>query len=228
MSTLVSDDAPKELQKSVARIGGSNMYGKPLWRVVLAQHRRMICGGIFHEFDQFSDQFNFDKGKADYTPLKATRVEHDAHREVPMYAVEGWILERWLPPGTWGTREAWEGMKAEDGVTPILGPYPDQGDYWMLGGPWERVPDLGDLEQAIQIYELGRSKAPANFEAAMNLYIKREQDRKVEEYERFVEELEKYQKSEIEPLMKSTSLAAQGVRNAVQKKLGLKSHLGVQ
>ncbi len=53
-------------------------------------------------------------------------------RRVPKYALDRWIIERWMPPETYGDEALWEMQTFEtvDGrILPALGPYPSRGDY---------------------------------------------------------------------------------------------------
>ena len=222
-------DTPKTVRDRLADYGGRNQYGRAVWRVILAQRRIVTRAGIFHEFEETGsfEQFTVGaNGQVEHKPITPRSVTAGV-QETPMYGAEGWILERWFPPAIWGPREQWEELVGQDGVTPIMGPYPAEGDYWMLGGPWTTMPCLDDLMQAIRVYEQERENRPVNFAAAMALHLKHKQDAEERKYQMAVEAIEQYRRSEILPLMKSGSLAAQRVRNQVQAQLGLKSHLGV-
>ena len=221
-------ETPRHVRQRLANYGGSNQYGRALWRVVLAERRIVIRGGVFHEFEETGslEQFDFDRdGRITHKPI-SPRCVTAGIMETPMYGVDGWILERWFPPGIWGDRETWETSLAQDGVTPLMGPYPAEGDYWMLGGPWEKLPALDDLFQAIRVWEHERENRPANFELAMRVHLKNKQDAQEARYHKLVAALEEYRRSEILPVMHSTSLSAQMVRNGLQSRLGQKSHLG--
>lgn len=76
-----------------------------------------------------------------------------------------WVLERWSPPGQYGTREEWEACGE---VTPegrrisTLGPYPSQGEYehcFTFEDPLTKCfvqPDIGCIELICRAIERGR------------------------------------------------------------------------
>jgi hypothetical protein len=72
---------------------------------------------------------------------------------MPIYPCEGWILERWFPPSAFGSREAWYSALSQDGETPMMGPYPERGRFWMLDGPWEEIPPLELVRVPISLWE---------------------------------------------------------------------------
>lgn len=222
-------DAPKALRDAILRFGGVNKYGKPMWRVCLAQHCTAMRGGVFITMPGgMLEQYTLgpDGKTLISNEIKPDSVKHGI-MEVPRYPHVGWILERWHPASDWGTREQWEAAKSSDGITPMMGPYPSEGQYFLFGGPWDACPTISDVEVAIQHYERDRAKRPRDFEAAVARLIRKEEDNKQKQYEKMVAELEQYHKSEIMPVLQSTSLNAQAVRNQIQKRLGLKSHLGI-
>jgi hypothetical protein len=224
-------EAPRAVQTAIRQFGGTNRYGRPIWRVVLAQDQIVKRGGIFIERGEGDIQtikFEPQPGggyKQVYVPVPPKSVRNGV-LEVPKYPVRGWILERWWPPHMFGDKETWERLKGQDGFTPLMGPFPSEGDYWFHGGPWEQIPQTGDILNAIAMWEKGIAEYPADFEAYLNSQIREQQDAEEKAYQRLVNELEKYCKSEIAPIFNSTSLEAQRVRNEVQQARGQKSHLG--
>jgi hypothetical protein len=136
--------------------------------------------------------------------------------EVPRYPHQGWILERWMPPHMWGTEDQWRQQKSEDG-TPMMGPFPKEGDYFMICGPFPKIPEWGDMENAIANYECQQRLRPENFAAAIAQAIKDEKDLQEKKVQRFEEELEQRRKSDLLPVMKSGSLAAQRFRQTLAR-----------
>lgn len=220
-------DAPRALRDRLRKFGGLNPYGEPNWRVVLAQHCTQICGGIFHNFEdgELSIVDEGPDGKLFQRELNPTSVEHHSFIETPKYPHEGWILELWQPAHRWGSREWWESQKAEDGMTPLMGPYPERGDYFMLAGPWNEAPEISDVENAIAQYRQAQANRPNNLAAHLQQRLKEQNEKKLQEREaraqRYIELLEK----EIKPLMQSVSLGAQRLRNQLQADLRQGSHL---
>lgn len=221
------NDAPTPIREAITRFGGKTPYDKPMWRVCIAEHCIAIRGGIFHEWPggELEAITLGPGGKMIFNKVTPTSVKSGL-MEVPRYPAEGWILEKWFPAHMWGPRAWWESIRAEDG-TPMMGPYPEQGEYFLIAGPWPTCPQISDIEAAIQVYEHNRAKVPVDLDMAVSQAMRDEEDLQKQRFEALVKELELYRTSEILPVMKSTSLAAQAVRNDIQKRLGLKSHLGV-
>jgi hypothetical protein len=141
-----------------------------------------------------------------------------------MYAMSGWILERWLPAHIWGTREDWNAIKATDGVTPMMGQYPNEGDYWLLGGPWKELPDMGFLLQEIAIYEWCQRNKSEHFAADLRQKLQVKKDIQQKKYDKLVSDLAHFCKTEISPFFHSTSLAASRIRNKALEDTGSRSH----
>lgn len=218
-------DAPREVRERLIQKAGLNPYGRPMWRVCLAQNVYRKRGGVFCEMEDVKSMFTVGAdGRVEYTPVSKRTLGH-GYMEVPRYPHQGWILERWMPASAYGTRAEWEMQRGDDGSC-LLGPYPAEGDYWMIAGPWPKLVETADLETAIDLYEHSREKRPLDLEAAVRQAIKNEEDERVERMHRLEAQLEEYRKSEILPMLKRVSLSAQMVRNQLQASLGLKSHFG--
>lgn len=221
-------DAPKAIRDWLIKYAGNNPFGKPNWRVCLAQHVTRMSGGIFTEMpDGENVMFDVDsRGRVIYTPISPTRVTSGVF-EIPRYPHEGWIMERWMPAHVWGPRQVWESHKSEDGSS-LLGPYPNEGEYYLICGPFPKMPPLGDMSEAIAQYECTYRNRPVDLEMAINQQVKAQEDLRLARKEKLVADLEQYRKSEILPMLKRVSLSAQAVRNRLQESCGLTSHFGVQ
>lgn len=151
-------ETPNHIVDALRGYGGTNIYGEPLWRVILADQHLVQRTGIWHEMDPDENQVEFGKGKngaLDYQtkqlrPLSVSGVET---RWVPRYPCDGWILERWFPASCYGSPQAWASVMSSDGRTPMMGPYPVRGDYWMMKGPWEEIPSISALRQGVSSWE---------------------------------------------------------------------------
>lgn len=221
-------DAPKAYREMLLRAGRTNpINAKPMWRVCLAQHCTRRSSGIVHELPT-GDVSIFDvdaKGKV-HTAEPAHHVSGGIF-ELPRYPVEGWISERWFPPETWGTPESWARGKAEDGSRILQSAFPHEGDYFMVGGPWEEIPEIGDLELSIRMWENGYVNRPTNMLAHYRQMLKDEEDQREKRGLEFEATLNAKRKSELVPILKSTSLAGQRLRNRLSESIGIKTHLGV-
>lgn len=220
-------DAPRSLSKRLTNFGGRNPYGEPNWRVCLSQSCTQICGGIFHTLPD-GDLSIVEEGPDGtlYHKAISDTAQHERVMRTPKYPHEGWIMERWFPPHMWGTREWWESQMAEDGITPLMGPYPEKGDYFMLAGPWTECPTISDIETAIQTYNQMQANRPVNLARHMEQQIKDQKEKWTKRREAYVKMLDDRFKSEILPVLKSTSLSAQMVRNQAQEMSGQRGHLG--
>lgn len=221
-------DAPEFMRKALLRIGGTNPHGKPLWRVVLAQSCTRKSAGVLHHLPT-GDVSVFDvdgKGQVHSKSSLGDRVESGIF-ELPRYPVEGWIVERWFPPSTWGTPETWAQQKSQDGGQILASEFPSHGDYFLINGPFEEIPELGDLENAIQMWEHGHRNRPTNIVAHYKALLDAEEELREKRRLKLEKDLEYMRQNELVPVLKSGSLTAQSVRNDLQKMIGDSSHLGV-
>ena len=144
-------DAPRAIQKALLEHGGM-VPGRDIamWRLVLAQNCLIKASGILHELPTGEvSRLPFLQMGDGYIRSLLTGF-NQARSDLPKYPCEGWVLEKWFPASTWGTREEWASHRSEDGST-IMGAYPSEGDYWMLAGPFERILELADLRQSIDM-----------------------------------------------------------------------------
>lgn len=221
-------DAPKAIRDWVVKYAGKNPFGKPNWRICLAQHVTRMSGGIFVEMpDGNNVMFDIDaNGKQIYTPISPTRVTSGVF-EIPRYPHEGWIMERWMPAHMWGPREVWESFRSEDGSS-LLGPYPNEGQYYMICGPFDKMPPIGDMSEAIAHYECTLRNRPEDLEREVGKKVRAEESLRLKKKEKLIKDLEYLRKSELMPVLRSPSLSAQGFRNELQKQCGFTSHFGMQ
>jgi hypothetical protein len=110
-------EAPAAIEEAVARVGGSNRYGEPNFRVVWGGARLAWVGGRWTDRDAHGNVVR-----------KVVEL-----RRVPKYfPLDRWHIERWMPPESYGTPEEWYARttEIEDGIrVPALGPYPSRGEY---------------------------------------------------------------------------------------------------
>lgn len=211
-------DTPTAITASLNEAFGLNSYGHPNWRVVLAQNHTRKSYGVWHEFDDGNwEQFGIEPdGKWKYNPIHAKNVVEGVKDE-PMFPVKGWIIERWFPASAWGPRAAWE-IK--------MGPYPEEGEYWIMGPAHETLPEIGDIKGAIQVWEHEWAARPKTLDAVFQMFIAEEKAQKEAEIKKLDDELNAFFRGEIKPLFNSTSLAAQAVRNEAAESAGVRSHIG--
>jgi hypothetical protein len=229
-------DAPIEIRKLIDRIAGLNPYGKPQWRVCLAQHVMKKCGGVFHNLENVRSMLTQGPSRMMFLP-NGQRVMVPGKKyykkvgdrvttgfmEVPKYPQKGWIIERWFPPHLFGTERDWAAQKSEDGSR-MMGPFPKQGDYFMLSGPFEKMPGWGDIENSIRHWECEQRLRPADLAGAIQQQMRDEEADRQRRLQAFEDELEQMRKSELLPMLKSTSLAAQRYRQELNRLIGDPSH----
>lgn len=226
---------PSAVRNELARFGGLNPYNRANWRVVIAEDRLCRRGGIFKHMP------TGDVKTVELEPVmrggKHVYIQHvrevkpdkilTGFHDVPKYPVKGWILERWFPASKYGTRADWEAAKSSDGVTPMMGPYPHEGDYFMLAGPFERMPEMNDLKMSISMHIREEESNPVSYKQMLLNEINAEQEEKERAYNQAVSDLEHFYESEVEPVMQGTSLAAGRIRNDLAAQIGDRSHHGV-
>lgn len=215
---------PQAINDLVTRLGGTNDYGKPMWRLVLSERRLHKTRGTWHTFadgtlEQFSPAGYNEKGEAvfNHNPMHALSVVTEV-RETPMWPHSGWILERWMPAWVWGTKADWD---------PDGGEYPSQGDYFMILGPFTEVPNATFLEAQINLWTREWNNRPTDFAQAYKVFIADKEERERRENAERDANLDAFYKGEIQPIFKSGSLEAQRLRQKAGEAAGIKSHIAI-
>lgn len=223
---------PEQMKKSIAEFGGLNPFGKPHYRLIVASDRMVKEAGVWQDWQEglaSGERGGMVAHEGGLVPSsnKPIRVVSEM-REVCRYPhLSGWIIERWFPSSTFGTREQWDGFVAVDGITPILGPYPAEGDYDMLPiGPWQHMPSIETVRivvrSNIQTMD-GRVGTP---EARAREFINR-RNWENEQKEKKKREAWEYQLHDSLTPMHSSSLGASRWRNEVAKRAGITEHIGI-
>lgn len=213
-------DTPAAIRKMLAEYGGRAPNGGAAWRLVLAQNCRAQCFGIRRHAPQVADT-----SELDLRVVAPERVEEGSFW-VQRYKCKGWILQKWFPPTAWGSREDWEREKSEDGITRLRAKYPENGDYFMMAGPWRAIEDAGDLITEIQRCNRAQMKNPVSWDRYFADELRKDKQEREEEIRQYETTLEIYRKTQLLPVLKSASQAAQRVRNQIQASMGSSMHLG--
>ena len=140
-----------------ARCRGEN---RAMWRLVLAQNCIVKASGILHELPtgEISCFAIAPDGKRVYEK-PADKISAGTF-ELPKDPCDGWILEKWFPPEVWAAATSGSLIALKTAQPSWRVPV---GDYWMLAGPFERIPDLADLRQAIDMHRQTMATKPVDY-----------------------------------------------------------------
>jgi hypothetical protein len=225
-------DTPTNVTETLTRWGGKNEHGAPNWRIILAENHLVQRAGMWTEFADETEQVHFETVGKDVR-YQTRQIAPDAVRIgmfwVPLYPCTGWILERWFPCTAYGTRQQWESALSQDNQTPMMGPYPEKGGYFMLsgGGPWPQIPLLEDVRASIAQWENAPHLHGTIDEEAVARAMQQdmeEADAKEEaQYEAFLKEVTYQRLTHLANIKANPELS--GFRNRLANSQGLPSHI---
>ncbi len=247
---------PTHIQGALTRFGGKNPYGRPQWRIVVASDVFVREAGVYRDWDEnlsIAERggFNFQQTEEqamaringrDFAELgeqpnwAALRYENRPLRTVtetrdnPRYpGIKGWIVEKWFPALRYGSPEEWYSYRAADGITPMLGPFPHEGDYEMIYGPFPRVPAIGQLQLWISHYARQREeiKQSGTPESRALEYAQREMDREREQWLRRRAEYQYMMANIWTSIATNGSLGMSRVRQELAARCGQTEHIGL-
>ncbi|MGP8269111.1 MAG: hypothetical protein ACLQLH_03510 [Terracidiphilus sp.] len=229
-----SGPEPKLVRDYLIRRGGETPAGYPKYRMVLSSQVFEKKAGTWCDWD--SSIAPEDRGRispivgADGKPFvsnRPTRVVKEM-REIPRYTeweCQGWIIERWFPPSSYD-RSTWYDRVVEGTSLPLLGPFPEEGRYDLLCGPFEEVPSLSFVEQQLD-YWARRSEEMLAEDVAT--YVRRKTQEAEEREAKRVEEAQTSSELILRDgmsFLNGTSLAAGRLRNQAAERAGIRSHMG--
>jgi hypothetical protein len=223
---------PGAVQRFLTAYGGKNPFGKPHWRLLVSADRLVKESGVYRDWAEGLS--TAEKGGLNFQGCSFSRHENKPirvvteMREVKKYPhAEGWILERWFPASSYGTQAEWYSYKAVDGFTPMLGPYPECGDYEMVFGPWIRIPATDALQGLIAKYSAGINGRRGSPESRAQEYLLRYEYEEQQAEEKRKVEYEAMMRDHISPLH-SSSLAASRWRQDLARRTGNgNEHIGI-
>ena len=221
-------ETPKGITEELTSFGGKNPYGLPLWRLVAAERHTVIRGGTWTDVAADDNPFIWGPNGDRIALPPTVQRARSGIMEVPLYPTKGLILEHWFPASKFGTREAWEAGTDKDTGLHIMGPYPSEGGYWMMRGPWDRVPPIAYMKDLIGRYEHFMDEMyDVDPMVAMQQFL--DEQKKVEEaeFDHFTEERAYAMRHIVLPMMRSTSLSAQRERQRIMNACGIRSHVAV-
>lgn len=177
-----------------------------------------------HSAEELSRKLGAELDEMLKSKLVATpKAVHEGMEQVQIYPFEGFILEKWKPAETFGSQEDWEQYKF-NGMS-ALGAYPVNGEYEYLAGPTPHLPTSEQITQAIkQNFRDIATRPNSPRERLLMMMNKRElaQQAKQKKKRDFAEAFNK----DLNPIMRTMSLGAGRVREALAKRAGVKEHVG--
>lgn len=229
---------PKDVERFLTNYGGRNPHGQPNWRILVSSDRLVKQAGVYRDwapglttaekgglcFEPNPDQPGCNFRRSENKPLRVVTEM----REVRKYPhADGWVLERWFPASSYGTREEWFQWKAVDGVTPMLGPYPERGDYEMIFGPWLKAPSSDLLQRLISSYCANIAARRGTRSSRINEAVERYRYEQEKAEEKRKQEYLAWMRDELTP-MKSASLEASRWRQSLAQRTGhANEHIGI-
>jgi hypothetical protein len=170
-------EAPADVARALELAGGRNPFGEANYRAVWGWSRLDWIGGKWEDRDPVSGAL--------------VREVVELRRE-PKYAPHNrWHIERWMPPESYGSPEAWRAQTLEIANgrnVAALGPYPSRGDYehcFTLEGPRGEFVQLtpAAARHIARAIETSRGIAPAKKREALEERTRREE----REYDAYAE-----------------------------------------
>lgn len=219
---------PQEISDFLAVYGGRNQYGEPNWRVVLAESVvwKVSGGKVWDPSLTIAERggINFETGRQHTN--KPIRDESGQILERLRYpCTKGWILQRWFSALNYSRAEWFSQENCIPGTSiPMLGPYPEEGDYEMMAGPCQHVPTKGELQTWISCYWRGINSRKSIKERIRDAHEAALREKQREAQETFAI-LDAFIRDECSYL-KSSSLEAGRIRTERAEKLGIREHVG--
>lgn len=237
---IIGDPPPAWLVSHLTSLGGRNIYQEPMFRMAFAENirRRVGCSLPIWPKDA-NGKLSKDPNKVipiqealkltmEGVPLaevhkhvlaqadknnRPDRTEEAGAKWVKKYTFTGYVIERYNPPHMYGSPAEWEAIKIEG--YPILGPFPHEGDYEVIGGSegnstW---PAKDRITQLIEQYWTIRHTQPESPQQRMLLRIAEWKEREEAEWKAVYDEYEGATKEMTEVLMSRVSLAARSYRS---------------
>jgi hypothetical protein len=236
---------PESITEAIQRVGGTNIYGEPLYRLVLAQDRYTLAAGEWNEWPEdaslddisglgigeMREMVKEGKPEQEINEFLQSRlmIKPDSvtvgMKEIPVYGYEGWVLEKWKPASNYGFPSDWEQFKFHGEMA--LGPYPEFGDYEYCAGPTPYMLTESQIEDHIR-FDMKQidSKSSSPKQRVLLLLQRREiaLAQKKRDRKSVIETVLKY--GSLGNLRNRLSLGAGRIRQQLADQAGLKGHWG--
>jgi hypothetical protein len=124
-------DTPQWATDRVAKLGGNNRFGEPMFRIVWGANRFHAVGGKFKKvvMVDVDDSVPIIGEPKRQVPIVLEVMEE---RQLLKYFPARWWLEKWCPPELYGSSEEWYEAIAEAKANEMpydASDYPSRGDY---------------------------------------------------------------------------------------------------
>lgn len=222
---------PSDIADYLLTIGGKTPFGEPMWRLVIAGNVvwKVAGGKVWDEGLSISERGGFNFAGEDGWGLyrnKPIRDESDRLVERKRYPhLEGWILQRWFPPSAYSRTQWFACENCLPGGIPKLGPFPQFGDYEMIGGPIQRAPSRSELHSFISAYFRGLELRAGSIESRIREAVNAAEYERQKEEQRVRAMADEYMRDKCSYLF-SSSLEAGRIRTERAGKLGIREHVG--
>lgn len=226
---------PQDTNTYLAERHGCGFIGFQLYRLIHSQYVTSLSAGEWSDWDKNLPTALRGSLVADETGTGVTtnnRAERKVieMRRVPKYPVlfhtPGWIFERWMAPAYFGSPVEWEQRVVRGTSLPKLGPYPVQGEYILIGGPYSEAPTGPFLDRLVEQWELMRDETLAMEAGAyvrMRTYEAEQED--AASSEKWNREASQANMAAMAPLF-STYLEGGRARQAAVERAGIYSNYG--
>lgn len=224
---MYGDEAERKTPYRIKRLlldyGGTTPSGLPMWRMVRAGDCLILCQGRMHHFPRGVDYSIEEAETIRPTRISGGRMLLPRYRDIDR---DDWILQKWFPPRLWGTAVDWRQHRAEDKDTRLfIQEFPENGDYFMLAGPWRSIEEAGDLREAIHLYLTREQKKPRDAEQYVRFLMSQEHAGRERELENLAREIDRAE-TQMAMTLKSVSRDAQMVRDQIAREGSIEGHLG--
>jgi hypothetical protein len=219
---------PREIEEYLLTVGGRTPFNEPMWRLALARNViwKVAGGKVWRENLTVSERGGFDlfEGRPyDNQPLRDESGKLVEQQRYPH--LQGWILQRWFPPSAYNKAQWFAPENCLPDGTPKLGPFPQYGDYEMLGGPVERIPGKQELYDFISSYYRGLEARSGTVESRVREAMNAAEHARQREEQKTLTFVNEYIRDKCSYLY-SSSLEAGRAREEVARRAGIREHVG--
>lgn len=222
------------VNEHLRKVGGDCFMGFPTYRLVYSGKLLDFSGGEWCDWDEgiaAEDRGSLVMGM-EGKPVPNTREMRKVqemrkvHKYPEFFNSPGWVMERWMAPAYWGAPEAWLRHVVPGTDIPMLGPYPHQGRYMLIGGPYSEKPTGQFLERLIEQWEAMRDEV---LSYAADTYVRKRvhgaEERHNQREEQWNRDATAANMAVLAPFF-STNLEAGRARQLAVERAGIQSHYG--